>query len=136
MRLFDNYRLIALVIIVFAGVSSGCDKTAPGKTEVGGTVRWEGQPLPAGGIKFVTAEDGLPAGSGQIENGRFKFFSTAGKLRVEILASRPNSNAGTDERIPAYDQYIPERYNAKSELTAEVTLDGKNEFDFSLTEKP
>ena len=136
MRLFDNCRSVLAIIVLSGLFAGGCNKTPAGKAEVSGTVRWEGQPLPTGGIQFFTSEDELSAGSGQIESGRFKFFSKPGKMRVEILASRPNANAGTDERIPPYVQYVPERYNAKSELTAEVKLDGKNHFEFSLTAKP
>ena len=67
-----------------------------------------------------------------------------GKFRVEITASRktgkqipdPAAMMDTSEgngMIDQYEQYIPPRYNKRSELTVEVTDDGPNEFDFPLT---
>ena len=37
--------------------------------------------------------------------------------------------------IDEYEQYIPRRYNQQSELIAEVTEDGSNEFEFVLSSK-
>jgi prepilin-type N-terminal cleavage/methylation domain-containing protein len=38
----------------------------------------------------------------------------------------------TGKQLPAHEQYLPARYNARSELTAEVTAQGPNEFTFEL----
>ena len=34
--------------------------------------------------------------------------------------------------VDEYEQYLPARYNKESELIAEVTKGGKNEFPFEL----
>jgi hypothetical protein len=123
---------------IFVGLATflifGCGNPS-GKVNVSGTVSWEGQPLSKGDITFFNSEDGNAAGAGRVKDGRYSFVCKPGKMRVEINADRFLPGAGVDETTPAREQYIPDRYNAKSELTAEVTLDGKNEFDFSLTEK-
>ena len=130
-----------LLLFAAAGVApliSGCgNRSESGKVTVTGTVKWNGTLLQDGNIAFVLLEKDHLAGSGPIENGQVQFLSLPGKMRVEITASRATKNAGTNEKgPPPFEQYIPERYNGISELTAEVTLDGKNHFDFSLTEKP
>ena len=131
-----KYESCVVAAIGLTLLFAACNNNPPGKAQVSGTVNWEGQPLANGSIQFFVIEDGLLGGSAVIQNGRFNFFSKPGKMRAEVSADRPNPSAGLDERIAPSEQYIPDRYNAKSELTAEVTLDGENHFDFSLTDKP
>ena len=54
-----------------------------------------------------------------------------GKKRVEIQATR-ETNRVSDAGVRVFELYIPRRYNKESELTADITWDGKNEFNFNL----
>lgn len=118
----------------------GCGGAANGPQEysVSGKVNFNGQPVETGRILFREVEGDQRAFSGEIKNGSYQLTAEPGKMRVEILASRPvpgkfdNSN-GTPE--PVGEMYIPEQYNTKSELTAEVTGSGKNTISFDLTDK-
>src|SRR5262245_48439516 len=111
---------------------AGCS-SEPRSYRVTGTVTFEGQPLPQGDIHFIATDGRWGAEAGKIKAGRYELMAKAGPKRVEITASRalPGGARGAGgEVIP--EEYIPDEYNAKSELTAEVTANGKNEFDFRL----
>jgi hypothetical protein len=109
-----------------------------------GTVTVDGTPLPEGSIAFIPkGETKSPTCGGTISEGRFSILPTqgagCGTFRVEITAIRssgkkirhPQSGNMMDEFV----QYIPARYNEKSELTATVGSSGANSFDFSLKSK-
>ncbi|NLF71159.1 MAG: hypothetical protein GX575_19180 [Candidatus Anammoximicrobium sp.] len=97
---------------------------------------FDGQPIAEGRILFRGTGSDPRAFSAEIKNGQYQMEALAGKMRVEITASRPvpgkfdESNPG--EKVPVGEMYIPARYNSQSELTAEVTA-GKNELNFDLT---
>lgn len=113
----------------------GC---APRETViVRGTVKLDSNPLPEGNIKFFYGEQ-LPAGVGKVRDGKYELeCKPRGLLRVEITAVKELGAADpSDERNGTRIQYLPERYNMKSQLTAEVTPDSQNEFHFSLLSQP
>lgn len=89
-----------------------------------GTVTFKGEPIEEGRINFRELDGEMRPYSAPIKNGAFSIESTAGKMRVEVYASRiipgkfDTSNL-TEE--PVGEMYIPERYNSRSELTHEVT---------------
>lgn len=126
-------RALAVVATSVASLASlaGCgDNRHAGKYEVSGTVSWEGTPVEKGFITFEPA-DGKPAEAGPIERGRYSFHAYPGKNRVVIRAEKIEGfNKGMNQ--PNVVQYIPATYNVQSELSAEVTADGANSFDFPL----
>jgi hypothetical protein len=87
--------------------------------------------VPHGDVVFVDVDPHVAPVAGKITNGDYAFSSKPGKKRVEIRSFRL-SDRKTPEGRPIGEMYIPERYNLNSELTAEVTLDGDNNFDFDL----
>ena len=117
----------------------GCGPSGD-RRSLSGTVTLDGQPLAEGSIAFRPEyETDSPTGGGKIQDGKFAIKSDAGlhvgSFRVEITASRPTGQKTYDEmgnEIDEWAQYLPERYNSQSELTAEVTDGGPNEFDFPL----
>jgi len=124
---------------VYLVILAGCGE-ASRRTELEGTVTFDGEPLPKGSIAFhPQAGTSGPSAGGKIEDGRFvvdrQRGAFAGKFRVEITATRKN---GKKEQTPfgtevdGYDQYLLPRYNRQSELTAEVIADGPNQFEFAL----
>lgn len=114
---------LTLVMLVGCGAKGGLDLH-----RVTGKVTFDGEPVKEGRILFRLVDGDQRAFSGTITDGLYTVDSLPGKMRVEITASRivpgkfDTSNPG--EKVPVGEMYIPERYNAKSELTAEVPPGG------------
>ena len=117
----------------------GCGDTPRQSLE--GTVTVDGRPLAEGMIQFrpLPGTPGPTAGN-KIRDGRFSIASErgtfSGKFRVEITAKRETGQKVPDElsdtMVDQFEQYLPARYNSQSELVAEVTDTGPNEFQFEL----
>lgn len=130
--------IVLLMFVTACAVLSGCQGSdAPSRFDVFGTVQYDGQLIPEGDIVFLPENNkGRPDG-GKIVDGKFRFSVTAGKKRVEVRASRENPDKLVDsmmepgKKVPAREDYIPDRYNTNSELTLEV-LDGENAIDIEL----
>src|SRR5262245_13984660 len=110
-------------------VAIGCSR--PETVEVSGVVTWKGSQITNGDIVFATFDPHIPAAGGKISEGAYTFRCKPGKKRVEITSYRL-SGKKTPQGRPIGEMYIPNHYNDNSELTADVTLDGENKFDFSL----
>ena len=119
-----------LVLLTCASLA-GCGGAPDGMVEVSGTVTWNGQPLETGFVSFIPDPSKSPQ-AGKIENGHFKFNAYSGKNVVRILSEK---KAGYVESMNqySYQQFIPAKYNAESELSEEVSEDGGNVFEFALT---
>jgi hypothetical protein len=139
--------------IVVAGVAAalclavltGCGGAkVPPRVALEGTVTLDGKPLADGNIRLLPAADtdGGMIGA-KIADGRFAFpaerGASPGKYRVEIGASRPTGRKVPDPRreepVDEFVQYLPDRYNSQSTLTAEVTATGPNRFEFALSSR-
>jgi hypothetical protein len=131
--------LLALVVAGAAGCGGG-----PERLGVAGQVTLDGQPLPDGEIVFrPTATTHGPSVAGPIENGAYDISEgrgpAPGNYAVTITAERKTGrkikadilgSATTDQ----YEQYLPARYNEKTELTAEIA-ESRDDLDFELTSK-
>jgi hypothetical protein len=133
-------------------VLAGCSRRADGpeRFAVRGNVTWNGQPLPAGHIRFVPMGNTKgPAAVGSISQGAYAISRAHGPVpglyRVEIESAAELPFAIDDEqafaqaaaqaqttRKPIVQQPLPPQYNRQSTLTAEVTATGDNRFDFKL----
>jgi hypothetical protein len=120
-----NYRFCLLSILLLVG----CSRSET--VNVSGTVTWESTPIANGDIVFASIDPHIPAAAGKIENGAFHFACKPGEKRVEIRSYRLTDKK-TPQGKPIGMMYIPERFNSESELKANVTLDGKNDFEFAL----
>ncbi len=116
---------------------SGCSQPiGPDGTPVSGKVTFDGAPLESGRITFRDPQGQAASAGGEIRNGTYSFKSPTAHMTVEVLANREipgkfdESNPGV--KIPLTEQYIPEKYNTKSELTADVGAGKTNEFNFDL----
>lgn len=130
-----------LVIVATCGCGGG-----PKRLPVEGTVTVDGQMLESGQFTLIPLEGTRgPTAGAEIVDGKFSIASNGGPLagtfRVEIMAAQTvtgkkqsgiNFSTGEVEVIEETRQLLPPRYNSNSELTAEVTLDGPNHFDFEL----
>jgi hypothetical protein len=121
-------RFITLCATVVLLTIAGC---GDGTHSVSGTVTFEGKPVSTGSITFEAADGGPGVASSGIKDGKYELRSKAGKKKVVITAFRPKPGAEKDPQPPT-EEYIPEKYNTKSELTAEVTAGGENRFNFDL----
>ena len=132
-------RNVLLLAVCNALVACGPGSDAPATYPVSGKVTLDGTPLAEGQISFRDAATKVRSYGGPIKNGEYSFESAAGKKNVVITARREvpgkkGEPAAPDEPAPPLiEQYIPEQYNEKTTLTAEVTESGENKFDFELT---
>ncbi len=133
-----NFFGVGLVLIALGLAVSGCGGGGAPAT-LTGTVTFDGQPIEKGSIRLDPT--GQPAGqpaSTQITNGKYEFPSSAnlraGEYRVTIMGFRvvgSSKDPETGQEVETTEQYIPERYNTRTELS--VTLKaGANTQDFPL----
>src|SRR5207248_8852791 len=113
---------------------AGCGDSGPKMYPVSGTVTFDDQPIPEGDIVFLPEEKQFGPDAGKIKDGKYAFRAKGGKKKVQIQASRliPGKKGPMGE--PAREDYIPPRYNTKTELTADVGS-GTSEFNFNLKSK-
>jgi len=130
-KLARFYLFLAVFIACSAGL--GCSRVREEPTyDVSGTVTIDGAPLADGFINFESeTPDGQPPGSAQITKGNYATKSRAGKKKVTITSNKPTGekdSGGFDITV----NWLPAKYNTKSELSAEVTSEGPNKFHFPL----
>lgn len=127
--------LVGLTCLISAGCGGSSD--GPALYHVTGTVTFAGEPVKSGRIQFRADEGAGTAYSAEITDGEYELEAVPGKMKVEIIASREvpgkmGEAASPDEKpVPVMEMFIPEKYNTKSTLVAEVT-EGKNTIPFSL----
>ena len=122
-------RLLDILCVLGIASVLGCSR--PDTIEVSGNVTFDGAPISNGDIMFLATDPHIAAAAGKISDGTFTLRCKPGDKRVEIQAYRLTGRK-TSQGNPEGGMYIPERYNTKSELTASVSSDGKNKFDFAL----
>jgi hypothetical protein len=118
---------------VALALALGCS-SQPDTCTVTGNVTWNGEALEDGDIVFQPADGkGLPA-AGKIVDGAYEVQARTGPKRVEIRAVK-EGKFDKAMNSAAMVPFIPERYNRKSELKADVTAGSANRFDFNLKGK-
>ena len=110
----------------------GCGRSTD-EVEATGSIKWNGKPLLAGMIVLQPQSPNQAPVGGKIENGVFRLRTKPGKMRVEIQAVRETNQRDPETGTMLGEMYIPARYNTKTELEADVTREGKNHFEFDLT---
>ncbi len=131
-------RFVLVVCVLGLIGCGGAD--GPKTVTVSGEVTFDGKPLPAGEIIFRDDGGEGHADAGKIRAGEYSFQCTLGKKTVEISAMREVPGTvpqalETGEAGGEVEQYIPEKYNGRTTLGAEVTESGENTFDFPLEAK-
>jgi hypothetical protein len=111
---------------------------------VAGAVKLDGQPLKEGMIQFQPTEPGIATAQGAgITDGTYSVAKSEGLVPGKYLvmisstpppAPQPPGGMPGDPVGPPKEK-IPANYNAKSTLTAQVTKEGPNKFDFDLSSK-
>ena len=132
----------AILVSAFA-CFSGCSRD-DSRLAVEGEVTIDGKPLPDGKISFMPLPGtASPTAGATITNGKFTIARDKGvrpgAFRVEIKALRTTGKKARDdlsgESIDQKRQYIPDRYNENSGLTAEIKNGETNHLTFTLSEK-
>ena len=134
-----RWRALAIVIpaLVLAAPLAGCSSQPPA---VSGDVTLDGQPLADGVITYVPVDQQTPNVEVKIQDGKYSARVPVGSYKVRINAAK----APGERRIKydstgtpppeAYAERIPERYNAKTELSADISS-GDNKRDWELKSK-
>ena len=141
----------ALVLGLLAAVVIGCGKgDGLQRVVLSGDVTYLGRPVTEGSIVFVPS-DGTsgPSLAVNVVDGRYRADSLGGvpvgNYRVEILAYRKNADGrqhvgpapqlGSRDHADAPQQYLPVKYNVKSQLKTTVESgSGSLSKDFALEE--
>jgi hypothetical protein len=122
---FSAFTLLVLV---------GC---GPAGHTVKGTVSFDGAPVPDGTIVFQPKDTTIAPDSGPIKDGKYSLIVKPGQHNVEIRASKlmplPAGTKGAMGETELHQEYIPEKYNAKTELSADIS--GAKEQNFDLKSK-
>jgi hypothetical protein len=132
--------IFALAAISGCGAGDGLNRQT-----ISGTVTCDGKPVSAGAILFEpdTYQSGTSVGA-IIRDGSFTVSERDGPVpgtyKVRIYRSSgiqaPPEKGQTDRSPRPMLEFLPERYNAKTELRAEVIDSRPNRFRFDLSSSP
>lgn len=126
-------RTISLLFVSFIACL-GCD-SGPSLYEIKGKVSFDGVPVAKGDITLRPEKPSTAPQGATIKDGSFQMKASEGKYKVEIISTRvvPGKKGPMGE--DAIEEFIPQKYNTKTTLGAEVKSTGKNELIFELTSK-
>lgn len=114
------------VSLAFLLPVAGCSKSGLDRVVVSGKVLYDGEPIPNGEIRFHPIEGTKgPISGGAIVNGEYVAKGhggvPVGTYRVNIEGYQPDKSLPPDEDgVYPRKQYVPEKYNVKSELKLTV----------------
>jgi hypothetical protein len=137
-------RIIAIALCALVPVflwTAGCNRAARlALHPVSGTVTLDGEPVAEGFIEFRALSGDTRGFAGPVKNGAYAAKTFAAPMTVSITAFRevPGKfmQAAPDmPKQPATEQYIPARYNAATELKADIPAGGNRRLDFELKSK-
>lgn len=120
----------------------GCGKadTGPQRYPITGTVTYDGQPLPTGTILLQDPNRAEKTYVATISEGIISGEATPGTKQLVVTAVRqatgklePSADGSGMEA--ATEQYLPERYNVKTELTTEIQPSRENVLTLELSSK-
>jgi hypothetical protein len=132
-------RAIPFVTACLVLALAGCGGNTTDRYAVSGTVKFKAALLDKGVIEFADPNVPGTAGVAEIQNGQYSLPRERGlppgtyvvRISTGQPAPAPKDNIPGESPPPAPER-IPEEYNTKSKLKAEVKADGPNTFDFSI----
>lgn len=137
-----TFRAVVLFFSFLPILLFGCrgDKQGPSRYSVRGIITLDDKPLESGSILFVDPAGQIQSYFATIKNGSYQTDVEAGTWNVQITAIRASKdkqepNAEGTGMVPASEQYIPKKYNEKTELHIDVKPGGKNQFPFQLSSR-
>src|SRR5262245_22082045 len=123
--------------IVLAAIATACNREKlPRLGTVTGTVTLDNQPVGDATVIFEGAQPGEPAALGRTDaTGKYEVYYSRGHkgttIGEHVVRISTYDETGDDENRQVRKETIPSRYNAKSELKADVKR-GANTHDFPL----
>ncbi len=128
----------ALAILTLVLLLGGCESELP-RAKIKGTVTFDGKPLEEGTVQFISTENKTPSSAAPVKDGTYEADVYQGKMRVQVSAlqtvgKRKRYETPDSPMIDVKKERIPERYNAKSELTRDIGP-GENVANFDLKSK-
>ncbi|HET6572783.1 MAG TPA: hypothetical protein VFG68_04210 [Fimbriiglobus sp.] len=129
----------AACLLAALATAAGCGGNAT-TGEVTGTVTVDGQTPPSGSsISFVPADGKSPTAGCLIEDGKYSTRVPVGTAKVEIRVPRVLGKPRAAKNGPGaegqlVEESLPEKYNARTELTFDVKP-GTNEKNWDLKTK-
>jgi hypothetical protein len=133
---------VVLIAVLFV---AGCGRKDPyDRQPLTGTVTFQGQPLDKGTIQFLPQDPARAFSAGAlIQDGRFQVSREQGlppgTYRVAITSPAPSKGPAVEpagapglKMPPLGTERIPAAFNTATTLTAEVTADGNNAFEFVI----
>jgi prepilin-type N-terminal cleavage/methylation domain-containing protein len=145
LRGFTLVELLVVITIIgiLIALLPGCEKGA-NRVSLEGAVSVNGKPIEDGAINLVPIiPTAGPSAGAEIVAGRYSITApkgpVPGKYRVEIVATRKTGKQVPDmmqpgKTVEGIEQYIPEKYNVKSRIEAELR-EGENKgvaFDLKI----
>ena len=143
---FNGVRRLGIGLLL--GLAAGCGSDeVPNRRAISGIVTFDGQPLESGAILLEPTS--FEAGTGTavgatIRRGEFTLprdrGPIPGRYRVRIYAGSgvqaPPREGQSDKTRRPMVEGVPEVYNTRSQLHAEVGMRGPNRFRFELQAGP
>lgn len=139
--------LLSIVAISLLPLSlSGCSEQTDGRVPVAGTVNLGGNPVEAGTIEFHPKDSSGAHSGAMISQGKFEIAAIQGprpgKYEVRVYVGDPKQIVepepglpGDSSRRPAPKQIVPDKYNTKSTLEADIGDKGAKDLKFDLETK-
>jgi hypothetical protein len=127
-------KLFVLPLTIIA-LTCGCgtESSGPDTYPVTGTVTLDGTPLATGSIVFDPVNGTGQGCAGTITDGQYEMESCAGNMRVSITSTTQTGEVD-EYGESVHKSVLPrDKYDLNSKLTADVTADGANTFNFELT---
>lgn len=124
--------LVAASLVVTLGCETGPPQDPT--TQVTGQVTLNGEPVEAGTISYVGADDrqqGRPSASGEIKNGTYTAQVRAGTKQVQIRAPRESGSPDVTGLVPTVES-IPAKYSQETELEVDIFEQGPQQEDLEL----
>ena len=120
----------------------GCGDSGPARYGVFGTVTFNGKPVEAGSITFLSANSKSPVAGSPITDGKYEVPEDAGLLAGDYLVSisYPDPKAPPvsadqppgDSSVGQSTELLPAKYNRDTTLKATVGPDSDDELNFAL----
>ena len=136
-KLIMQRKTSVLALVLIAASAFGCADTT-GKVKafpVKGVVSLDGKPLAEGEVYFAAAGGQAPVVM-QVKDGAFSGDAYPGSNKVEVRAYKNGPPLTTDlTKAPTKVNFIPDRFNTTSKLTAEVAAGAGNDYKFEIMSK-
>lgn len=134
-RVTKMYLRFSLLFVFACLVLAGCTASGPATNRVKGKVSFQDEPIKEGQIFFDSADKTIPSATAAIKDGEYTAAVVNGKYKVRINATKmlpyPPGVKGASGEKEGPQQFLPARFNDKSDLTADVS-GARNDLDFIL----